>query len=130
MVPRQEDPRGVPSEKFACIKIQLRWKHTLDGRPDLDENARKIQDAWKRARFPDLIDENSQDVAKEHQPAEAQLAEAAAGLHVRFRLGGGKIFYKIYTPPGDGHLLLRAQGLLRGEEAKAPRAGRRGLCDS
>ena len=34
-------------------------------------------------------------------PAEAQLAEAAAGLHVRFRLGGSVfpplIFYKIYT---------------------------------
>lgn len=34
-------------------------------------------------------------------PAEAQLAEAAAGLHVRFRLGGSTfpplIFYKIYT---------------------------------
>jgi len=102
-------------KKFACIKIQLRWKHTLDeirARPDLDENARKIQDAWKRywyrkvfLYYKNLIDFRQRGTPKtllrSINPAEAQLAEAAAGLHVRFRLGGSTfpplIFYKIYT---------------------------------
>ncbi|QDZ22074.1 hypothetical protein HOP50_06g46150 [Chloropicon primus] len=101
--------------RIATILIQMRWRRALAiirARPDLDENARIIQNGWKRywyrkvfVYYKNLIDFRQRGtpltLLKSINPAEAQLAEAAAGLHVRFRLGGSTfpplIFYKIYT---------------------------------
>lgn len=74
--------------------------------------ARIIQRAWQSFRnkriyrfYRDLIQFRERGDPKEMlraiNPREAQLADAAAGVHVRFRLGGSMfpplVFYKIYT---------------------------------
>lgn len=101
--------------RLAALLIQVRWRRALaviHAQPDLNVNARKIQNAWKRfwyrkvfLYYKNLIDFRQRGtpvtLLRSINPAEAQLAEAAAGLHVRFRLGGSTfpplIFYKIYT---------------------------------
>lgn len=78
----------------------------------LNTAARRIQTAWRNYRdkrifryYRDLIQFRERGDPKEMlkgiNPKECGLADAAAGLHVRFRLGGIKfpplIYYKIYT---------------------------------
>lgn len=107
--------RAFMKMRMATILIQVRWRRALTlirAQPDLNENARIIQDAWKKywyrkvfVYYKNLIDFRQRGtpatLLRSINPAEAQLAEAAAGLHVRFRLGGSTfpplIFYKIYT---------------------------------
>ena len=89
-------------------KLLKKWRE----RPDLDLAARKIQGCWTRyyyrkifLYYKALIDFRQRGtpatLLRSINPSEAQLAEAASGLHVRFRLGGSTfpplIFYKIYT---------------------------------
>ncbi|XP_008053489.1 uncharacterized protein C11orf65 homolog [Carlito syrichta] len=77
-----------------------------------DKAARVIQQAWKCfldvsvfQHFKSLIDLRRQgeprQIVKYINPKEAELLDAAAGIHVRFRLGGVKfppdIYYKIFT---------------------------------
>ncbi|XP_066103466.1 protein MFI isoform X1 [Saccopteryx bilineata] len=77
-----------------------------------DRAARVIQKAWKRflditvyQHFKSLIDIRRQgeprQIVRYINPKEAELLDAAAGVHVRFRLGGVKfppdIYYKIFT---------------------------------
>ncbi|XP_032694209.1 uncharacterized protein C11orf65 homolog isoform X1 [Lontra canadensis] len=77
-----------------------------------DEAARVIQKAWKCflnvavfQHYKGLIDIRRQgeprQIVKYIDPKEAELLDAAAGVHVRFRLGGVKfppdIYYKIFT---------------------------------
>ncbi|EHH23401.1 protein MFI isoform X4 [Macaca nemestrina] len=77
-----------------------------------DKAARVIQQAWKSflnvaifQHFKSLIDLRRQgeprQIVKYINPKEAELLDAAAGIHVRFRLGGVKfppdIYYKIFT---------------------------------
>ncbi|XP_049469980.1 protein MFI isoform X4 [Panthera uncia] len=77
-----------------------------------DKAARVIQKAWKRflnvtvfQHFKRLIDlrrrGEPRQIVRYINPKEAELLDAAAGIHVRFRLGGVKfppdIYYKIFT---------------------------------
>ncbi|XP_006899127.1 PREDICTED: uncharacterized protein C11orf65 homolog [Elephantulus edwardii] len=77
-----------------------------------DKAARIIQHAWKRLldisifhHFKDMIDIRKQgephQIMKYINPKEAEVLDAAAGIIVRFRLGGVKfppsIYYKIFT---------------------------------
>ncbi|XP_037014756.2 protein MFI [Artibeus jamaicensis] len=77
-----------------------------------DKAARVIQKAWKRflnitvfQHFKSLINIRRQgeprQIVRYINPKEAELLDAAAGVHVRFRLGGVKfppeIYYKIFT---------------------------------
>ncbi|XP_012782448.2 protein MFI isoform X1 [Ochotona princeps] len=77
-----------------------------------EEAARVIQKAWRRflnlavfEHFKSLINLKRQGeprhILKYFNPKEAELLDAAAGIHVRFRLGGDKfppdIYYKIFT---------------------------------
>ncbi|XP_062948519.1 protein MFI-like [Cynocephalus volans] len=77
-----------------------------------DKAARIIQQAWKSfldvavfQHFKSLINLRRQgepyQIVKYINPKEAELLDAAAGIHVRFRLGGVKfppnIYYKIFT---------------------------------
>ena len=77
-----------------------------------DMAARRIQAAWQSYRnhkiycyYRDLIQFRERGDPKELlrsiNPREAQLADVASGIHVRFRLGGTLfpplVFYKIYT---------------------------------
>ncbi|XP_002708531.1 protein MFI [Oryctolagus cuniculus] len=86
-------------------------KHETESMKE-DKAARVIQKAWKRflniavfEHFKSLINLRRQgeprQVVKYINPKEAELLDAAAGIHVRFRLGGAKfppdIYYKIFT---------------------------------
>ncbi|XP_062054337.1 protein MFI [Lepus europaeus] len=86
-------------------------KHETESMKE-DKAARVIQKAWKRflniavfEHFKSLINLRRQGeprhVVKYINPKEAELLDAAAGIHVRFRLGGAKfppdIYYKIFT---------------------------------
>ncbi|XP_016073701.1 PREDICTED: uncharacterized protein C11orf65 homolog [Miniopterus natalensis] len=77
-----------------------------------DKAARVIQNAWKSflnvtvfQHFKSLINIRRQgeprQIVRYFNPKEAELLDAAAGIHVRFRLGGVKfppdIYYKIFT---------------------------------
>nr|KAF6342571.1 hypothetical protein mPipKuh1_001639 [Pipistrellus kuhlii] len=77
-----------------------------------DKAARVIQKAWKRfintsifKYFKNLINIRRQgdprQIIRCINPREAELLDAAAGIHVRFRFGGAKfppeIYYKIFT---------------------------------
>ena len=88
------------------------WEASRDQTVSRDQAARRIQRAWlgfRNARifryYRDLIHFRERGDPKELlrsiNPREAQLADAAAGIHVRFRLGGTVfpplVFYKIYT---------------------------------
>nr|XP_035120343.2 protein MFI [Callithrix jacchus] len=87
------------------------WKEDLEFAKQ-DKAARVIQQAWKSfldvaifQHFKSLIDLRRQGephhIMKYINPKEAELLDAAAGIHVRFRLGGVKfppdIYYKIFT---------------------------------
>uniref|UniRef100_A0A2K5I253 Uncharacterized protein n=1 Tax=Colobus angolensis palliatus TaxID=336983 RepID=A0A2K5I253_COLAP len=87
------------------------WKEELEVIKQ-DKAARVIQQAWKSflnvaifQHFKSLIDLRRQgeprQIVKYINPKEAELLDAAAGIHVRFRLGGVKfppdIYYKIFT---------------------------------
>jgi len=88
------------------------WEATRDQAATRDRAARVIQRAWLGFRnsrifryYRDLIHfrerGDPRELLKSINPREAQLADAASGIHVRFRLGGTVfpplVFYKIYT---------------------------------
>ena len=58
---------------------------------------------WGATHFPNVCRERGdpKELLRSINPREAQLADAASGIHVRFRLGGTVfpplVFYKIYT---------------------------------
>ncbi|CAG9467768.1 unnamed protein product [Pedinophyceae sp. YPF-701] len=100
----------------AAIYIQQYWRkwHAERVRYAQESNAaaRRIQTTWRRVRdrrifafYRDLIVTRERGdpgvLLRGINPLEAGLADAAAGVHVRFRLGGSTfpplIFYKIYT---------------------------------
>ncbi|KAL4696937.1 hypothetical protein H8959_002635, partial [Pygathrix nigripes] len=93
------------------LEFQMPWKEELEVIKQ-DNAARVIQQAWKSflnvaifQHFKSLIDLRRQgeprQIVKYINPKEAELLDAAAGIHVRFRLGGVKfppdIYYKIFT---------------------------------
>ncbi|GAX74238.1 hypothetical protein CEUSTIGMA_g1687.t1 [Chlamydomonas eustigma] len=88
------------------------WEQARDLNYVREEAALIIQQAWQSFRnvriyqyYRDLIQFRERGDPKELlrsiNPREAQLADAASGIHVRFRLGGTVfpplVFYKIYT---------------------------------
>ncbi|GFH16748.1 uncharacterized protein HaLaN_13232, partial [Haematococcus lacustris] len=99
--------------------------------------ARIIQRAWQSFRnkriyrfYRDLIQFRERGDPKEMlraiNPREAQLADAAAGVHVRFRLGGSMfpplVFYKIYTHrpgPAVAFALKEAAKAAQGSSGRA-----------
>ncbi|KAM5319555.1 LOW QUALITY PROTEIN: protein MFI [Glossophaga mutica] len=89
----------------------MSWKQELEF-TKRDKAARVIQKAWKAylnvtvfQHFKSLINIRRQgeprQIVRYINPKEAELLDAAAGVHVRFRLGGVKfppeIYYKIFT---------------------------------
>ncbi|XP_042316362.1 protein MFI isoform X1 [Sceloporus undulatus] len=81
----------VGKENFAAIVIQRAWKRWLDiGVFDYYKELIGFKQCGEPARLMKYID-----------PKEAEYLDAAAGVHIRFRLGGLKfppsIYYKIYT---------------------------------
>ncbi|XP_053780192.1 protein MFI isoform X1 [Desmodus rotundus] len=89
----------------------MSWKEEVEFTKG-DKAARVIQKAWKRflnvtvfQHFKSLINIRRQgeprQIVRYINPKEAELLDAAAGVHVRFRLGGVKfppeIYYKIFT---------------------------------
>ncbi|KAG2488869.1 hypothetical protein HYH03_012664 [Edaphochlamys debaryana] len=93
-------------------QLEMAWATTYDARYRADMAARRIQTAWRGFRnrrifmyYRDLIRfrerGDPRELLKVINPREAQLVDAAAGIHVRFRLGGTMfpplVFYKIFT---------------------------------
>ncbi|PNW71779.1 hypothetical protein CHLRE_16g681301v5 [Chlamydomonas reinhardtii] len=93
-------------------KVELEWASHHDYAYRTHMAARAIQTAWRAFRnrrifnyYRDLIRfrerGDPRELLKVINPREAQLVDAAAGIHVRFRLGGTVfpplVFYKIFT---------------------------------
>ncbi|KAG2433072.1 hypothetical protein HYH02_012776 [Chlamydomonas schloesseri] len=93
-------------------KVELDWATHHDQAYRTHMAARAIQTAWRAFRnrrifnyYRDLIRfrerGDPRELLKVVNPREAQLVDAAAGIHVRFRLGGTVfpplVFYKIFT---------------------------------
>jgi len=109
--------RGVINHIAAMI-IQTKWRiHRRQKRKPKNpfrflESALKIQFAWRSfcnrrvyRYFREIIlfklKGNPQDLLRSLAPGEADFADHAAGIHVRFRLGGvvfpPKIYFKVFT---------------------------------
>lgn len=111
----RKQKQSYAATKASALLIQRSWrahKSYKESKPDLDAMARRIQRSWGRfssvrifkyyrdlIRFRERGDPNV--LLKSINPKEANLSEAAAGVHVRFRLGGTTfpplVFYKIFT---------------------------------
>mmetsp|Transcript_1404 Transcript_1404/g.4775 ORF Transcript_1404/g.4775 Transcript_1404/m.4775 type:complete len:333 (-) Transcript_1404:1160-2158(-) len=101
--------------KQASMLIQRTWRDYIKFRklePDREIMASRIQRAWRRfssirifryyrelVKFRERGDPRI--LLRSINPIEADLADAACGVHVRFRLGGDSfpplIFYKVFT---------------------------------
>ncbi|KXZ45887.1 hypothetical protein GPECTOR_49g471 [Gonium pectorale] len=92
--------------------VEMAWARHHDVSYRTDMAARIIQTAWRSFRnrrifnyYRDLIRfrerGDPRELLRVINPREAQLVDAAAGIHVRFRLGGTVfpplVFYKIFT---------------------------------
>ncbi|PNH00894.1 hypothetical protein TSOC_013259, partial [Tetrabaena socialis] len=92
--------------------VEVQWATHHDAAYRSDVAARVIQTAWRAFRnrriytyYRDLIRfrerGDPRELLKVINPREAQLVDAASGIHVRFRLGGTVfpplVFYKIFT---------------------------------
>ncbi|GLC61007.1 hypothetical protein PLESTB_001705300 [Pleodorina starrii] len=93
-------------------KVEMEWATHHDVSYRTNMAARVIQTAWRAHRnhriflyYRDLIRfrerGDPRELLRVINPREAQLVDAAAGIHVRFRLGGTVfpplVFYKIFT---------------------------------
>mmetsp|Transcript_23029 Transcript_23029/g.75059 ORF Transcript_23029/g.75059 Transcript_23029/m.75059 type:complete len:395 (-) Transcript_23029:67-1251(-) len=107
--------RRYLAQKGACDTIQTEWRKyqtEKSKRPDPNVHAGRIQRAWRSYTsvriyryYRDLIRFRERGdpavLLRSINPQEANLVDAATGLHVKFRLGGTTfpplIFYKIFT---------------------------------
>ncbi|XP_044609331.1 protein MFI [Equus asinus] len=107
----QGSAKDQPENLRSSQDFQMPWKQEAEF-IKRDKAARVIQKAWKSflnvavfQHFKSLINIRRQGeprhIMRYINPKEAELLDAAAGIHVRFRLGGVKfppeIYYKIFT---------------------------------
>jgi len=101
--------------RLSAVMIQRFWRNAIAFRkaqPDYTGKSAIIQRCWRRYSsvriyryYRDLIRFRERGdpkvMLRSINPREAHLAEAASGIHVRFRLGGSAfpplVFYKIFT---------------------------------